>query len=166
MKQWLLETSRDLCRGESFALLILMAREATILAMPHWKPWEVWMSCLLGERLTTTHWKEFFSAWTFLKGIFLVTPIPCSYTCSPLDGIARIFLFFYMDIQDYAIYHVWIHLFPISYARGGKPVGLELETNPGPLASRATTLTTRPCCLGLLKGSWFGWSGRASAFGS
>ena len=29
-----------------------------------------------------------------------------------------------------------------------KPFGLELESNPGPLASKATVLTTRPCILG------------------
>ena len=53
-----------------------------------------------------------------------------------------------MDTLDHAIYHVWIHLFPTSYARGEKPFGLELESNPGPLASQATALTTRPCLLG------------------
>ena len=52
------------------------------------------------------------------------TPIPRSYTSGPLDGVARIF----MDTQDHAIYHVWIHLFPTSYARGEKPFGLELES--------------------------------------
>ena len=35
-----------------------------------------------------------------------------------------------------------------SYARGEKPFGLELESNPGPFASQATALTTRPCHLG------------------
>ena len=47
-----------------------------------------------------------------------------------------------MDTQDHAIYHVWIHLFPTCYARGEKPFVLELEMNPGPLASQATALTT------------------------
>ena len=55
-----------------------------------------------------------------------------------------------MDMQDHAIYHAWIHLFPTSYARGEKPFFLELESNPGPLASQATALTTRPCRLGRL----------------
>ena len=54
-----------------------------------------------------------------------------------------------MDTQDHAIYHVWIHLFPTSYARGEKPFGLELESNPGPPASQATALTTKPWLLGL-----------------
>ena len=53
-----------------------------------------------------------------------------------------------MDMQDHAIDHVRIHLFPASYARGEKPSGLELELNPGPLALQATPLTTRPCRLG------------------
>ena len=56
--------------------------------------------------------------------------------------------YFYMDTLDHAIYHVWIHLFPTSYARGEKPFGLELESNSGPPASQATALTTRPCPLG------------------
>ena len=42
---------------------------------------------------------------------------------------------------------------PSSYARGEKPFGLELESNPGPLASQATTLSTRPCLLGLPRNS-------------
>ena len=62
--------------------------------------------------------------------------------------------YFYMDTQDHAIYHVWIQLFPTSYARGEKPFGLELESNPGPLASQATALTTRPCHLGRQLQSW------------
>ena len=53
-----------------------------------------------------------------------------------------------MDTQDHAFYHDWIYLFPTSYARGEKPFSLELESNPGPLASQATTLTTRPWLLG------------------
>ena len=58
--------------------------------------------------------------------------------------------YFYMDTQAHAIYHVWIQLFPTSYARVKKPFGLELESNPGALASQATALTTRPCHLELL----------------
>ena len=49
-----------------------------------------------------------------------------------------------MDTQGHGIYHVWIHLFPTSYALGEKTFGLELESKPGPLASQATALTTRP----------------------
>ena len=60
-----------------------------------------------------------------------------------------IIFFIYMDTQDHAIYHIWIRfIFPSSYAQGEKPFGLELELNPGPLASQATTLTTRLCLLG------------------
>ena len=53
-----------------------------------------------------------------------------------------------MDMQNHAIYHVWIHLFPTSSAQGEKPFGLDLESNPDPLASEATALTTRPYRLG------------------
>ena len=56
-------------------------------------------------------------------------------------------MFFYLDMQDHANYHVWIHLFPTSYAQGEKPFGLELESNPGPLPTQATAQTTRPCRL-------------------
>ena len=49
-----------------------------------------------------------------------------------------------MDMQDHAIYHVWIHLFPTSHARREKPFGLELESNPGPIASQTIALTNRP----------------------
>ena len=38
--------------------------------------------------------------------------------------------------------------FPTSYAQEEKNHLSELETNPGPLASKATALTTRPCLLG------------------
>ena len=76
------------------------------------------------------------------------TPIPCTYTSLPLDGMARNF-FFYMDTQDHAIYHVWIHFIPTSlYPRREKTIWSELESNPGPLASQATALTTRPWLLG------------------
>ena len=54
-----------------------------------------------------------------------------------------IIVIYYRDMQDHIIYHLWIHLFPTSYARGEKPFGLELKSNPGPLASQATALTTR-----------------------
>ena len=58
--------------------------------------------------------------------------------------------YFYMDTQYHAIYHVWIQLFPTSYARGEK-LGLELESNPDPLDSQGSALTTRPCHLGPVK---------------
>ena len=32
----------------------------------------------------------------------------------PLDGMARNYYFFYMDTQEHAIHHVWIHLIPTS----------------------------------------------------
>ena len=61
-------------------------------------------------------------------------------------------IFFYMATQDHAIYHVWIHFIPTSlYLRGEKTIWSELESNPDPLASQATTLTTRPRLLGQIK---------------
>ena len=40
-------------------------------------------------------------------------PIPCTYTSLLLGGVARNF-FNYMDMQDHAIFHVWIHFIPTS----------------------------------------------------
>ena len=54
-----------------------------------------------------------------------------------------------MDMQEHAVYHVWIHFIPASfYLRREKTIWSELELNPGPLAAQATTLTTRPWLLG------------------
>ena len=44
------------------------------------------------------------------------TPIPCTYTSLPLDGMARIF-FIYMDTQDHAIFCVWIYFIPTPEER-------------------------------------------------
>ena len=56
---------------------------------------------------------------------FFITPIPCTHTSSPLDGMAKNNFIFYMDMQDHAIYHVWIHFIPTSLYRGEKkPFGL------------------------------------------
>ena len=60
----------------------------------------------------------------------------------------EIIIFIYMDTQDHAIYHVWIHFIPTSlYPRRRKDIWSEQESNPGPLASQATALTTRPWLL-------------------
>ena len=73
-----------------------------------------------------------------------------TYTSSPLDGMAKNYFIFYNDMQDHAICHVWIHFIPTSlYLRRENPIWSELESNPGPLASQATTLATRPWLLGL-----------------
>ena len=48
-----------------------------------------------------------------------------------------------MDTQDDAIYRVWIHLFFLPEKR--KTIWSELQSNPGPLPSQATALTTRAC---------------------
>ena len=54
-----------------------------------------------------------------------------------------------MDMQDNAIYRVWIHFIPISLypRREEKTIGSDLVSNQGPLASQATALTPRPCLL-------------------
>ena len=50
-----------------------------------------------------------------------------------------------MDTQDHAIYHNRIHFIPTSlYRRREKTIWSQLESNPGPLASQATTLTMAP----------------------
>ena len=58
-----------------------------------------------------------------------------------------------MDTLDHATYHVWIHFIPTTlYPRRDKTIWSELELNPGPHASQAIALTTRPWLLGLLRG--------------
>ena len=55
------------------------------------------------------------------------TPIPCTYTSFPLDGMARnyIIILIYMDTQDYTIHCDWIHFIPTSlYLRREKTFGL------------------------------------------
>ena len=78
------------------------------------------------------------------------TPIPCTHTSLPLDGMARNALFISMDMQDHAIYQVWSHFYPTSLylMRRRKSIWSLLEWNPGPLASQLTALTSRPCLLG------------------
>ena len=44
-----------------------------------------------------------------------VRVLPCTYTTSsPLDGMARNYYFFYMDMQEHTICRVWIHFIPSS----------------------------------------------------
>ena len=84
--------------------------------------------------------------------LLFFTHIPCTYTSSPLDGMAKYYYYyyyFYMDTQNHANYHVWIHFIPSSLSpRREKNVWSELESNPGPLASQVTALITRPLLLG------------------
>ena len=47
----------------------------------------------------------------------------------------------------HAIYHGWIHFSYILIPERRKFIWFELESYPGPLASQATSLTTRPCLL-------------------
>ena len=85
-----------------------------------------------------------------LAFIYFFTPIPCTYTSLPLDGMAKnYYCFFYMDTQDHVIYHAWIHFIPTSlYPRRERTIWYELGSNPGPHASQATALTTKPWLLG------------------
>ena len=77
-----------------------------------------------------------------LKDFF--TPIICTYTSLLLDGMAKNYVIFYMDTQDHAINHVWIHFILTSLCpRREKITWSEMESNPG-LASHSATLTTRP----------------------
>ena len=73
-------------------------------------------------------------------------------TCPHFGGFApHLRFFFYMDTQYHAMYHVWILYIPTTlFPRREKTSWSELESNPGPLASQATALTTRPWLLGLL----------------
>ena len=71
------------------------------------------------------------------KTVFLL-PYLATFTSSPLDGVSRIFF-----LHGYATSYNFSCPDPfISYAQGGKPFGLELESKPGPLASQTTALTT------------------------
>ena len=59
--------------------------------------------------------------------IVFFTPKPCSYTSSPIDGVAIGMNFFciYVDTQDHTIYHVWIHFsYFLCPKRDEKPFGL------------------------------------------
>ena len=86
---------------------------------------------------------------------FFFTPIPCTYTSSLLDGMARNFYYYYyFNRPGYARSCNLSCLDPFhSYLlipEEKKNILSELELNPGPLASQATSLTTRPWLLGLL----------------
>ena len=49
-----------------------------------------------------------------------LAPIPCTHTSLPLDGMAKNDPFISMDMQDHAIYGVWIHFSLPPYTRGEK----------------------------------------------
>ena len=85
---------------------------------------------------------------SFIESNF-ITPIPRAYTSSPPDDVARNFLFSFY-IHGYARSHNFSSLDPFFQPLmplERKTLRSELESNPGPLASQATTLTTRPCLL-------------------
>ena len=97
--------------------------------------------------------------YSYLKGLPDTTfppdffsPIPCTYTSLPLDGMARNYYYYYYFLHGYARACDSSCLDPFnSYLRGEKKnIWTELESNPGPPASQATTLTTRPWLLGHL----------------
>ena len=71
------------------------------------------------------------------------TPIPCSYTSLLLAGVAwNFFKNLHGPARSHNLSCMEQFNFPTSYE---KPFGLELESNPSPLASQATALTTRSC---------------------
>ena len=75
------------------------------------------------QRALVVNFKEF-DRETAKKNL---TPIPYTYTSSPLDGMARsyIIIFSFRDTLDYAIYRVWIHFIPTSlFPRREKTFGL------------------------------------------
>ena len=81
------------------------------------------------------------------------TPIPCTYTCSPLDGMARNYFYYYL--HGYARSCNFLCLDPFcSYLlipEEKENIWSELESDPCPFASQATALTTRPWLLGLIR---------------
>ena len=75
------------------------------------------------------------------------TPTPCTYITLPLDGRAKnhIIIFYlhgYARSRNLSCLDPFLFLPPIP--EGRKNIWSELESNPGPHASQATTLTTRP----------------------
>ena len=79
------------------------------------------------------------------------TPIPCTYTSLPLNGMARNYYYFLSTwickmIQFVASGSIFF-LPPYTWGEK-KNIWSELELTPGPNASQATALTTRPWLLG------------------
>ena len=94
---------------------------------------------LLGHLLRLTHSGYFsYNCQTAVNLKVCFTPIPWSYTNMPQDGTTWKFFFFlfsYMDTQDRAVDHVWIHLFflPPMPEKRKYAIMSELESNPVPL---------------------------------
>ena len=92
-----------------------------------------------------------------LRLLFLLPYLAC-YTTSPLDGMARNY-YYYFYLHGYARSRNLSCLDQFNtyllIPEERKNIWSELEPNPGPLASQATALTTRPWLLGLFKGLWF-----------
>ena len=81
------------------------------------------------------------------RPMFFLTPIPRSYTSLPVDGVARNISFFLSTWIRKIMQFIMFGSIYFSYLlcpRREKTIWSELESNPGPLASQATTLTTRP----------------------
>ena len=69
-----------------------------------------------------------------------------------MASLGIIINFIYLYLPDHEMYCVWIPLIPTPlYPRREKIIWSELESNPGPLASQSTSLTTRPFLLRLLR---------------
>ena len=90
-------------------------------------------------------------AFQLLK-VFLFPYLALTLVCRLMGRLGIVF-FINMDTQVHAIYQVKVQfLSPMPLERGTN-IWSELESNPDPLASQATALTTRPCLFGpLLKG--------------
>ena len=90
--------------------------------------------------------------YTFYEILYL--PYLCTCTSLQLDDMARIF-FSTLTHKCTQFVMSGSILFLPPYTRGEKKnIWPELELNPGPLASQATALTTRPLLLGLLITFW------------
>ena len=50
--------------------------------------------------------------------LIVFTPIPRTFTSLPLDGAAGNYHFVYIDMQDRAIFHVWINFLLPPYTQG------------------------------------------------
>ena len=91
------EKSKSLSLTRNFTNLLPIHRNLTTLGallFPHY-PY-LSLSMPLAALLNPTN------------AVFFI-PIPCTYTSSPLDGMARNYNFY---LHGYAIFHVWIHFFP------------------------------------------------------
>ena len=79
---------------------------------------------------------------------FLLPNFALTLVCCQMAWFGIIFLYLHGYTRSHNSSCLDPFNLPTSYARGEEPFGLELESYPGPLASQAAALTTRPCLLG------------------